>query len=246
MFVAGLSASLVLATNGVIWQDLRRGKTPAACLLRSALTALGVFIIIVVAGGLLSRQNFVYLWQQDFQASLQASIQVYRQLHWEEAELQQAARWATVLFSDALYAWIVVALAGFALFCNLLQRRLAPQLPGSRIPLQFKRWSAPGSFIWLLMAALLLLTLGFRLPGWPRSVGLNMLVALAAGYLVVGTAIMLQLFQQRKVPRHTQILLSLIFAVFPSLMSLLMLLGLSNTWWDWRGLHQIRKEEDVP
>jgi|GEM_PF-4924240 len=225
---------IVGVMSALVWNGLKQGQFASTCITRAAGAGLGLAAAGVAAGSWWSGRSWIEVWQQVFQANLQVSLDLYRKWNWSEEELQRAAHWATMLFSDALIGWLVVAVIGMACFGYLFLRRLAPHLEGSRLPLRFSEWSAPAGFVWPLLAALGLIALGQRWPGWPTWLGLNALVVLAMFYLAAGWAIILHHLQRRGLPRRSQVLLTLVLAVFPSLLSLVAIIGVLNTWLDLR------------
>jgi len=241
-FLAVLMLAVALVVNGAIWLGLRRGWRPLACVSLGGAVLLAVLAGGLVAAGIGTGQNLWQTWRQEFNSSLTASIDLYRRLGWEEAELQRTVRLIRFVFLDAIFGWIAVATAGLSFLSYLIQRQIAPGLPGAKIALRpFNAWVIPDVLIWFLLAALGLLLVGSRVPGWYSLTAWNLLVALGNMYFLGGVAIAAFFMERRKVPRVVQMLLLLAVGLMPMLMVVVALIGVFDTWWDWRHLKKPRK-----
>jgi hypothetical protein len=240
-FLITLALTVLLVANWAIRLGLRAGWRPLACVLAGtaallALTAGGVGWIILSTG-----HTPWLTWQAEFSRSLAASLEVYRRLGWDEVELQRTARLVRILFVDAAGGWLVLAETGIAFVSYLAQRRLAPHLPGSQIGLRpFSAWVVPEHTVWFLLGALGLIAAGGRLPAWSTQVTWNALVLLGSIYFLGGAAVTVYLLQKRKVPRAFQIIFLFLVGLLPMLIGLVILVGIFDTWWDWRRIKTLR------
>jgi hypothetical protein len=237
--LALLACLLLLAlavVGGAVRLGLRLGWTPAGC------WAAGVGAALAMTAGLLawaghgaSAADLWRAWQNEFTASLNASLAVYRSMGMEEADLQRSARWIRVLFVDAAPAWGLCAVFAVVWGTVLWQRRVSPLLPGAKIALPpFVLWQVPDALIWPLLATLVLLRWG---NGWHPGfflAALNAAVVLGNLYFLSGLAILLFYLMRWKVPQALQLLVVLAVGLFPVAIGALVAMGVINTWWDWR------------
>ncbi len=227
------SAVVYLLALAAIWLGLRLGRKPGTCV------GLGTFVLLALPAGLVlisgSGPALAAQWQREFLANLQSSLDVYRQLGWNPEELARTARWIRVIFISGAPGWLVLAALGLAAAGYRLLRRLAPGLPGAKIELKpFPLWSAPDHVIWVLLAGL-----AAFLPGIPRaavliSAGVSCLVVALNLFLLDGLAIVFFFLENWKLPRAFRVLSVLALGLVPVLTAALALLGVTDTWWDWR------------
>ncbi len=231
-----LAALAVLAVvNGVVWIGLWRGWTPRVCISAGALT-----LFILMGGALMWGQAASgvpvwQVWQKEFNTSLTASMSVYRQLGVEEAELQRSARWIKVVFVDAAIGWAVLGGLGLVFVFFLIQRQVNRHLPGSKIGLKpFVLWKVPDYFIWPVLLTMVFLWWGRAWGPQYFLTGLNAAVVLGNLYFLGGLAILLFHLERRQISKFFQFLIIAMVGLFPTMIGLLMMLGIINTWWDWR------------
>lgn len=233
--LAGVAGAVVLIAGAAIGWGLRRGWRPWVCV------GVGAIALLAVIGGGLAwlgaetGRSPVQAWHQEFDRSLTISLEVYRNLGWEEAELQRTARIVRFLFVDAAFGWMIVIAAGVSFILFLILRRIVSQWPGSRIEMRpFSAWVVPDHLIWLLLAALSMILLGSRLPDGFSAAAWNVLVVLGNAYFLGGVTVAVFFMEKRKVARAFQILFLLAVGLLPMLAALLILVGVFDTWWDWR------------
>ncbi len=235
---------MVLATQRAVWYGLKQGFAAPRCVIVSTVTFLGLLIFTLVMTSLVLQQNVLALWRQGFETSLRASVDFYQELGWEVDEIERAAALIRRFFLDAIVGWVAVMAAAFSTFSYFLQRRLAPDLPGSQMPLTpFSRWTAWEKMIWVLLAALVFLGLGARGLSGPGWLGLNALIVMGSIYLVVGLSVIIFYFNQKNIPPALKIGAVLIMGLVPALLIFVVLLGIFDTWWDWR---RLKKTPDHP
>lgn len=237
---AGMLAMIVVLVMGTVLagirQALRRGWKPTACLGLGVLLLAGWLLLGVGLSGRTPGLHLVQEWQQELQASLDLSLQIYRRLGWSEADVARTVKIVKWFFIDAIVSWTLLALGAVAWLGYLWQRRLTPDLPGARISLRpFSRWKVPEHFIWAFILALAGLLLGSRAGGWMRAGSINLLVLLSALYLLNGAAVAVFQLEQWQAPKVFRMLLIMAACLFPGLCLLLLLVGIFDTWWDWRG-----------
>jgi uncharacterized protein YybS (DUF2232 family) len=234
-FFVLVAAGLMLAANGVIWLGLKRGWTPRACVTAGTLALLGLAAGILLWGQAATGIPMGQAWRHELNASLNTSLAVYRQLGVEEAELQRSLRWIQLLFIEAAAGWAVLAALGAVYFFYRIQRQWASQLPGSKIALKpWILWTVPDALVWPLLATLVLLSWG-RSWGQPYFLaGLNAAVVLGNLYFLGGLAIAMFHMDRWRMPRFFQLLLVILIGFFPTLIGMLVMVGILNTWWDWR------------
>lgn len=222
---------------GAVWLGLRLGWKPGACIGLGALTLLGLLTLALLFASGWNPAALIERWRQEFEASLKLTAALYRQMGWPETEVLQALRMVEKFVWEGALGWVAVAALGFSTAAYSLLRAAAPALPGARHdwPL-FRNWSAADSLIWLLLGALCLKLLSGRLPAIYNWAGLNLLIVLASIYLVIGAAVGLFYFGRKEVPRLVKILILSALVLMPSLWLLISLVGVLDTWWDWRRL----------
>ncbi len=230
------AAVLVLVTAAAVWLGLRRGWGMLGCILLGAAVFLLLFSGLLAGGSWGTGENILLSWQREFQTSLDSSLQIYRQLGWEENQLRQAAWLIRTFFIRASFGWLALiglALAGLGYFSL---RRIFPDLPGAKTPLlPFRLWALPDTVVWILLVALALLVAG-RWLSPVGLVGLNACVVLLQIYLLQGLAVAFFYLARWQVPRGLQILLILTIGFAPILLMLVALLGVLDTWANWRRL----------
>jgi uncharacterized protein YybS (DUF2232 family) len=226
---------MVLLINRVIRTGLRKGYSPANCILEGALTFLAGVTAGLILAGFFFDLNILSLWKREFLISLDASLAFYRQGGWDEKELQRAVRLIRILFIDAIYGWIIIFAFLFSGMSYFIQKRRVPQWPGAKIPVRpFIRWTAPEKFIWLFLGGLALFLWGSWHPGILRQVGLNILLVAGHIYLAIGLAVLTFFLDMKKKPPYFKFLAVLIMFFFPVLFIFMTLIGVCDTWWDWR------------
>lgn len=227
---------------GVMWLGLRQGQKPSVCITLGALTFLGLLALALFAASGWNPAELVDRWRREFDVSLNLTAVFYRQWGWPETEIQRALKLVTGLFWEGALGWVVVAALGFALAGYSLLRTAAPHLPGAAHdwpPLRL--WSAEDGLVWLLLGGLCLKLLSGRLPALYGWVGLNVLIVLASVYLVIGMAVGLYYFGKKEVPRLVKLIILSALVLMPSLWLLLSLVGVLDTWWDWRRMRTEKK-----
>jgi hypothetical protein len=216
---------------------LRRGWRPLACFSLGAAVLFGGFAADLLLPGTGGGPAGFTAWRREFDASLDATLVLYRQWGWDEADLQRTARLIRFLFGDAIFGWLAVAAAATAAPAFALLRRAVAGPGGERVAVRaFSAWTVPDALGWALVAALGLLIVGSRVPGPYGVVAWNLLVVLGAWYFLGGLTVAAFLLERQKVPRVLQVLMLLAVALLPMLVLLLALVGLFDTWGDWRRL----------
>ena len=121
-----------------------------------------------------------------------------------------------------------------------LVRRLVTVPGAGPVPQRsFGSWVVPDGFIWPLLGALGLLLLGSHVSGPYTLVAWNALVFIGSIYFYGGLTVAAFLLERRKAPRIFLIGLLLAVAVLPMLAALLAVVGVFDTWWDWRRLRTL-------
>lgn len=219
---------------------LRRGWRPLACFsLGTAVLFVGFVagLALPAAGGVPS--GFA-AWRRELDVSLTAALGLYRQWGWSEAELARTGRLIRVLFGDAVLGWLLVAAAATLGPAFALLRRAVPGPGGAPVPVRpFSVWQVPDALGWVLVLALGLLIVGTRVPGPFSLAAWNLLVPVGAWYAVGGAAVAAFVLERQKVPRVLRIIMTLTVALLPMLVLFLALVGLFDTWGDWRRLRTL-------
>ncbi len=231
-----LAALVVLAiTNCVVWFGLWRGWTPRVCVSAGTVTLFALLGGMLMWGQGVSGVPVWQAWQKEFDTSLNASLAVYRQLGVSEAELQRSAHWIKVIFVDAAVGWAVLGGLGLVFVFFLIQRQVNRQLPGSKISLKpFVLWKVPDYFIWPVLLTMVCLWWGRTWGPTYFLTGLNAAVVLGNLYFLSGLAILLFHLERRRISKVFQFVIIGMVGLFPTLIGILMMLGIINTWWDWR------------
>lgn len=235
-------ALLILGCSaGALWLGLRLGFRPGACISLGALSLLGLMALALLLASGWNPGALAAGWKQEFETSLSYSAGLYRQMGLPETEVLQALQLVRKLFWEGALGWVATAILGFSTLGYGLLRAAAPALPGAQHDWPpFRKWSAADSLVWLLLGALCLKLLSGRLPAIYSWAGLNLLIVLASIYLVIGAAVGLFYFGRKEVPRLVKILILSALVLMPSLWLLVPLVGVLDTWWDWR---RLRSEE---
>ncbi len=224
-----------LLTNRAIRNELRKGYPPAHCILEGALIFLAGTAVGLMLAGFFFGLNILSIWKQEFLISLDASLVFYRQGGWNEKELLRAVRLIQVLVIDAIYGWIIIFSVFFSGLSYFVQKRMFPQWPGAKIPVRpFTRWTVPDKLIWLFLGGLALFLWGSWHPGMLRQAGVNMLLVAGHIYLAIGMAVLMFFLDKKKFPPYFKFWVILVLFFFPVLFIFMTLLGVCDTWWDWR------------
>jgi uncharacterized protein YybS (DUF2232 family) len=175
------------------------------------------------------------VWQQEFARSMDRSLQVYQQLGINQQELVQTAAWLRRLFVDAIVGWMVLLCGFFSVLLYGWQRRWISPLVGKEFPkIPFRLLRVPDYWIWGFLLTLGLLLLGNRGVAWSDALGWNALIIFANIYFLEGIAIVLFYCHVRRVRSSSQLLILLAMGLLPSLVAVVMLIGLFDTWFNWR------------
>ena len=229
--IAGGAVLSALAVAAMI-AAMQRGWRPLACI------AAGTVVFIIAGGafglwasGAEGRSG----WKAEFQENLDASLEVYRELGWDEKELSRAAWMVENLFLAAAPGWLIVGAVFLSVAGFLFLRRTLPHLAGARHPWpSLAAWRMPEGLIWFLLADLALILAGGRLGEWLRTPTWSVLVVLAHGYFINGLAVGVFVFRQWRAPRWLQVTALLGLALLPGALMFMILVGVLDTWWDWR------------
>jgi uncharacterized protein YybS (DUF2232 family) len=179
-------------------------------------------------------KDFLTLFLEQFNRNLEQSITLYKQLGWPEAEIERAAkllRWIFLRGIGAIGVGLGIIVAG-------LLMALEPQLPPRRLvegkPMPpFATWRLPEFLVWVLIPSLLGMALRSRLPESLALVAWNVLLVMAFLYFIAGLAVMASWIQSRQLERFQAAFLLLVF-IMPGVAMTLTLLGVLDTWMDWR------------
>jgi uncharacterized protein YybS (DUF2232 family) len=235
---------LIVVANRAIWWGMNSGRSPKYCVTFSTLVLLGVYGFTIIIARLVFQQDIVGLWQQEFEASLQATIAMYVELGLEAAEVERSARLIRLLFLQGIAGWIVAMTIALSMVSYLIQRKMVKPLPASAQPIPaFSLWRVSEKLVWLLLAAMLFVLLGTRGNAWAAWLGVNGTIVLASFYFTVGLSIVMFYLEKRNVGRLVKILLVFLLLLFPVLIVLVTLVGTLDTWWDLRKLRTPSQKE---
>jgi hypothetical protein len=156
----------------------------------------------------------------------------------EPEQLQQVIELMLQLFPGMAYlSMLFVAVVGYRMACGVAGR-LQMSLPQ---PTPLHRWRFWDELIWGLIGALVLLLV---FDGNLRTIGANALLVMAALYAVQGLALVRHALWRLGIQRFLEIVIYALL-LFTSGISLVVLglLGLMDTWFDWRRLGHARVDE---
>lgn len=127
-------------------------------------------------------------------------------------------------------------------WCNLvLSARLAPMLrPEERGWPRYSQWSLPEQLVWLPIIGGILLLLG---PGTSKQLGGNLLLLAAVIYLFQGLAVLAHFMHRWQVARPFKALVWFTVLVQSLGLAALAVLGLADTWGDFRRLAGGRRQK---
>ncbi|MEW6517526.1 MAG: DUF2232 domain-containing protein [candidate division FCPU426 bacterium] len=222
---------------GAVWLGLKMGKRPGQCVAMGTLALLAMLAAACLLASGWNPASLLARWRQEFETSLHLTAEFYRQWGWPETEVQRALGMVRKVFWDGAVGWVIAAAMGFSLAVYGVFRTAAPKLPGAQMAwTPFRRWVVPDNVVWLLLAGLVLKLLSGRLPALYAWAGYNLLIVLACLYLTIGAAVVAYYLLRKQVPRLVKVLILAALALMPSLWLLLSLVGVLDTWWDWRRL----------
>ncbi|MCD4812102.1 YybS family protein [bacterium] len=236
-----VAIAMILVANRTIWWGLKQGRSPFQCVGFSVLTLLVFYAVTLILIRVVFHQDIISIWHQEFEASLKASTAIYLELGWNAAEIKQAVDFIRRVFMQGAAGWVLMLSIGFSLVSYLVMRRLFPLLSGATrsIP-PFTHWGAPEKTIWFLLGTLSLVVLGSRTHTWIAWLSLNSLIVMGGLYLFIGLAVVMFYLEKRKIPRIFKVLLVALLGFVPAMMIFIILIGVFDTWWDWRKIRQIK------
>lgn len=237
-----LAIAMLIVANRAIWWGLKQGRSPYQCVGLGTIALLVFYATTLILIRVVFQQDLLGVWQQEFEASLKTSSAIYMEMGWNEVEIKQAVDFIRRVFMQGAAGWSILFSVGFSLVSFLIMRRLYPGLPGAKIPLPpFAYWSVPEKTIWVMLITLSMVVLGSRTDGWIGWLGLNSLIVMGGLYLFVGLAVTMFYLNKRKVPRIVKLMLVLLLGFVPAFMIFIILIGLFDTWWDWRKIRQVNE-----
>jgi uncharacterized protein YybS (DUF2232 family) len=201
------------ASGGLIGLGVRRDLSTFPIVLLGTVPALVILAVVTVTGGYQARQE---LYRQQIESTMDQSVERSGEPGQDSpttGEQQEFIERITgvylkmipafeaisaVVNSFIVYLLAVVSLARFG--CRL------------KAPPPFGVWRLPESFLYLFILGLLTLLIG---RDGLRVFGLNLVVGISIGYLVIGLAIIRYYFQQRAVPALIQGLSFLLLFFLP-------------------------------
>ncbi len=230
-------AVLALLANRMIGLGLRRNWRPGRLLAGITLVILGLVMLNSYIADQRAHRPWMQQWNRGFERSLKATTTVYEQLGWKKEELDQAGQLVRIFFKDAIWAWMGTLIALMLLLSYRLQRRWRPGLARGTVPLApIEQWKLPPALIWLTIAACLFMVMGTRLAQGHALflIGINLAVGLMQLYGLAGLGIVFHYINRKKWPQASKVMVMLLIALLPVVMGAVIVLGLSDTWWDWR------------
>ena len=232
-------AIIILLVNRVIWLDLKEGNSFSICLIKGSITlCLGISISLFLLNSLYSI-NLIKLWQQEFDKSIEHTVFLYRQLGWPKAELDRALVILRLLLIDLIWGWVVVLAISASSFFYLVQKKIFPNLVGSKLKIKgFKYWQIPYSMIWLWLAGMFFIVIGQWQTGVYTIIGKNIVFVLTIFYLLIGIAIIFFYLEKKKLANYFKFVVIFSLVFFPALIFLVSALGILDTWINWRKLRR--------
>lgn len=228
---------LIVLGNRVLWIGLQKKMPTIPCIALSSGLVYGLLLLSLFLAEWLTPAKMITQWHQDFETSLTTTLQLYEQLGWKSQEMEQAGRLVRIFFKDASFAWLAIMVLVLTSMSYFVQRKLVPQLDREQPSLlTIERWRAPHQLIWLTMVGLLLTVAGsnwLQLP-WVYLIGINISVLLAVFYSLIGIGIAFFYINYKKWPPLSKVALILLVALLPMGLFLVVVIGISDTWWDWR------------
>lgn len=228
---------IVFAARGAIWWELKQGHTPTRCVVFGTLVLLCVYAFVWAGVRLFFRQDLIWIWQKEFEASLQATAAMYVELGLESAEVKRSTDFIRLFFMYGAPGWLLALTLGLSLAVFLWLRKRARHLTGAEIPIPaFNRWQLPEYLVWPVIFSLVFILLGSRGVKWAGWIGFNGVIVLGSICFVIGLAVTGFLVARWKLPRFVRVFGVMLLFFFPILIVMLALLGLLDTWWDVRKL----------
>jgi len=131
---------------------------------------------------------------------------------------------ALMLMNSTLIVWLNV----------LLSRTIPGSWPGEEEKAPLSAWEAPGWLIFVFIGAGFLILYPLD---WLQTLGLNLLLLSALVYFFQGLAIISHTFQRYQVPRLLRIMIYPWLVLLKPAMLVVVVLGLTDLWLDFRRLH---------
>lgn len=251
LFVCALSPGVtVFQDNLGLWLILLMGLMLAACHHRGWTEGSGIMVTVVTLG-LLSLVFFLgqaffqglnpgELWEEKSREFTTALTNMLGEAGMSLAELRVMGLSRPdiqYLLIQVMPALSLVNLALVAWVNVLLAQALAEQWGWDDLREPLSHWASPEWLVFLLVAA------GFALLApwpWVRQTGLNMLLILGFVYFCQGMAVIAALLQRYHLP---WILRGIVYvlAFMNPLMLVVMILGLTDLWLDFRALQPTRE-----
>jgi uncharacterized protein YybS (DUF2232 family) len=226
-----------------LYRSARRGDDPATAGAKGAITlALSWFVFWAVYGIIAGTNPYAGLLGM-LDKSFGAIMELYR----GNAELPADVAYNLEQIIGSIRAYLPRVLPGLLagsviltiwfnqVIANMLATRLWPEKPPWP---KYAAWQLPDKLVWLVIAAAVLSLVG---RGTVQDSGYCLAIVAALLYFFQGTTIFAHLLDRWRVPQYLRLILYVILAIQSFGLILLAVIGLADTWLDFRKLG--RKED---
>ena len=221
----------------ILAHSARKGESVLQSGLRATITALLSWAVYWLLLSLTSEHSIYALLTTSLDSGVTEAIQLYRQNKSLTPEMlflfEQTLREMQVFLPKILPA-LICSMALFTIWLAMVGGNALLQAGSGHSPWpEYQLWQLPDRLVWVFITAAIL----FILPGSPIPiVGVNLLIVTGLLYCIQGFAIVIYFFSKWNLPRFVRIVFY-IAILFQTLGTLVLLgIGLSNTWADFRKL----------
>jgi uncharacterized protein YybS (DUF2232 family) len=246
LFVLALNPGVATFHNNLgLWLILLMGLILAACHQRGWPDGSGIMFAVVFLGLLsllfflgqayFQGQNPVELWGQKSQDLVNSLTKMLNESGMSFSDLRVMGLPRVEgqnLLIQVLPALVLINLALVAWVNVLLAHRLADLWGWDNLGEPLSQWASPEWLIFFLVAAGFALLVPYH---WVRQAGLNLLLVLGFVYFCQGLAVISALLQRFQIPWVLRALVYILAFMNPLLL-MVMILGLTDLWLDFRRL----------
>ena len=231
---------LQLAVSGMIMGEIwDRGYALDKCTLYSVALATAASAVLLTVGALMRSMAPLEMLTVDLSQNMERTLELYRAMGMPmepdqdipTIAKQMAARMLEIVPALTIMGCTILVWANFLICGKIVELRKSW---GPRWK-DLKLWQAPERLVWVLVAS------GFCVLaplGVVETIAINVLMVVALVYFLQGISIVAFYFEKKTVPRFIRGMVYVLIGIQQLLTLLVTVLGLFDTWFDFRKLHR--------
>lgn len=206
--------------------------------------ALWISIIVGILGTgiflLISGEDYISKWQDNFDQAVAESISYYKKQGVEEEKLElisEGMKRIGRIFVLGFPAIFIISIIVFITSNYFLARYILGSLGYGNTPVLSNYWRLPDAFIWVFIVASFFIFLGkaFDIGAIFRA-GLNFMILVVTTYLLQGLVLVNFFLNKWKWPLILRVFLYIILLFQPIFLMLIAMLGIFDVWFNFRRL----------